>query len=302
MVSKPFIELIDSSTYGSKMPRASADYIGIQRVPIPPIIERTAIANFLDRKTTKIDQAIAIKEKQIALLKERKQILIQNAVTRGLDPDAPMRDSGVEWIGEIPGHWVIKRFKHFTKILSGYSPEQVFFTSDENIDYFKVDDLNNIDQNYRLNNSKWFIKGPIQSYPSGLLLFPKRGAAIGTNKVAITIRESVFDTNVMGLLLDKTVVNCDFIAMWLMQRNLITISDTTTIPQINNKHINPLQIALPDFEEQTAIVAHIETQSAKIDKAIAIQQRQIEKLREYKATLINSAVTGKIKVLDGAWT
>ena len=75
-------------------------------------MNKPTIAAFLDRKTTKIDQAIAIKEKQIALLKERKQILIQNAVTRGLDPDAPMRDSGVEWIGEIPAHWEVKRVKH----------------------------------------------------------------------------------------------------------------------------------------------------------------------------------------------
>jgi len=107
LISTDFINLIDASTYGSKMPRANSDFIGMQRLSIPTAPEQTAIAAFLDRRTAQIDQAVAIKEKQIALLKERKQILIQNAVTRGLDPNAPMRDSGVEWIGKIPAHWMI---------------------------------------------------------------------------------------------------------------------------------------------------------------------------------------------------
>jgi type I restriction enzyme, S subunit len=85
-------------------------------VALPPLSEQTAIAAFLDYKTAQIDQAVAIKEQQIALLKERKQILIQNAVTRGLDPNAPMRDSGVEWIGEIPAHWKIHRLKRFAQL------------------------------------------------------------------------------------------------------------------------------------------------------------------------------------------
>jgi type I restriction enzyme S subunit len=96
----------------SAQPHLNAEELGDILVPFPSRREQTAIATFLDRKTAQIDRAIAIKEKQIALLRERKQILIQNAVTRGLDPDVPMRDSGVEWIGEIPGHWEIKRLKY----------------------------------------------------------------------------------------------------------------------------------------------------------------------------------------------
>ncbi len=99
---------------------------------IPPSAEQTAIAAFLDRKTAQIDQAIAIKEKQIALLKERKQILIQNAVTRGLNPNVPMKDSGVEWIGEIPEHWDVKKLKYFGKAIIGltYSPNDLCDESD----------------------------------------------------------------------------------------------------------------------------------------------------------------------------
>ena len=88
------------------------EYINNAPIALPSLAEQTAIAAFLDRKTAQIDQAVAIKEQQIALLKERKQILIQNTVTRGLDPNVPMKDSGVEWIGEIPAHWIVKRLKY----------------------------------------------------------------------------------------------------------------------------------------------------------------------------------------------
>lgn len=264
----------------------------------PPIEEQNAIAALLDRKTALIDQAIDIKQKQIELIKERRQILINKAVTRGLNPNVKMKDSCVEWIGEIPEHWEVKRFKHFTKILSGYSPEQVKFSEEMKINYFKVDDLNDVDENFRLGNSNWFVEHLriAKVYSSNILLIPKRGGAIGTNKIAITTTDCVFDTNVMGLEFNLLKVNIDLIAIWLKSRNLITIADTTTIPQINNKHIYPLEIALPKLEEQTGIIQYIKTSSQKLNTAISLKEQEIEKLKEYKATLINSAVTGKIKV------
>jgi type I restriction enzyme S subunit len=265
---------------------------------VPPLLEQTAIAAFLDRKTALIDQAIDIKQKQIELLKERRQILIHKVVTRGLNPNVQLKDSGVEWIGEIPEHWQVKRFKHFTKILSGYSPEQVKFSEEMKINYFKVDDLNNVDENFRLGNSNWFVEHLkiAKVYSSNILLIPKRGGAIGTNKIAVTTTDCIFDTNVMGLEFNLLKVNIDLIAIWLKSRNLITIADTTTIPQINNKHIYPLEIALPKLEEQTEIIQYIKTSSQKLNTAISLKEQEIEKLKEYKATLINSAVTGKIKV------
>ncbi len=271
---------------------------GLLLLSVPPLSEQTAIAAFLDRKTALIDQAIDIKQKQIELLKERGQILIHKAVTRGLNPNVKMKDSGVEWIGEIPEHWEVKRFKHFTKILSGYSPEQVKFSEEMKINYFKVDDLNNVDENFRLGNSNWFVEHLkiAKVYSSNILLIPKRGGAIGTNKIAVTTTDCIFDTNVMGLEFNLLKVNIDLIAIWLKSRNLITIADTTTIPQINNKHIYPLEIALPKLEEQTEIIQYIKTSSQKLNTAISLKEQEIEKLKEYKATLINSAVTGKIKV------
>jgi type I restriction enzyme S subunit len=292
-------DVVYMKTLGSGVRQTlSFTHIANCELVFPPLEEQTAMAKFLEDKTALIDQAIAIKQKQIELLKERRQILIHKAVTRGLNDTVKLKDSGVEWIGEIPEHWEVKRFKHFTKILSGYSPEQVKFCSEIKINYFKVDDLNNVNEDFRLENSNWFVEKfkLAKIYSSNILLIPKRGGAIGTNKIAITTTESVFDTNVMGLEFNLCKVDIDLIAIWLKSRNLITIADVTTIPQINNKHIYPLEIALPCIDEQKGIIKYIKTSSQIINNAISLKEQEIEKMKEYKMSLIDGVVTGKIKV------
>ncbi|MDI1294054.1 MAG: restriction endonuclease subunit S [Methylobacter sp.] len=104
-----FINQVDSSTYGSKMPRASWDFISLKDIPVPLDNESRTIANFLDHETAKIDTLIEKQQQLIKLLKEKRQAVISHAVTKGLNPNAPMRDSGVEWLGEVPEHWEVKR-------------------------------------------------------------------------------------------------------------------------------------------------------------------------------------------------
>ena len=268
-------------------------------LPLPTKPEQTAIANFLDYKLEKIERFITKKKQLIKLLNEKKAAIINQAVTKGLNPNAEMKDSGIEWLGDIPDNYRVWKFKFFTKILSGYSPEQVSFI-DTGIDYFKVEQLNDVDENYRLTNSFWNVQSTSVNkiHPSNILLIPKRGGAIGTNKVAISTKECVFDTNVMGLKFDKTIVDIDFIAFWIKNRNLIAIADTTTIPQINNKHINPLQIALPNLFEQKKIVEYVKTKTTKIDKTITTIEKEIALVEEYKTAVIAEAVTGKIDVRD----
>jgi type I restriction enzyme S subunit len=267
-------------------------------LPLPPKEEQTAIARFLDYKLAKINRFIQKKKQLIKLLNEQKAAIINQAVTKGLDPNAKMKDSGIEWLGEIPEHWEVRKFKHFTKILSGYSPEQVEFNEKEGIDYFKVEQLNNVNNEFRLNESSWKVKiqSTMNCYEKGLLLIPKRGAAISTNKVAISVNICLFDTNVMGLRLDEEIVDIDFISLWLKNRNLIEIADTTTIPQINNKHIYPLQIAIPQIAEQKMIVDYLKMESNKIALTISKIEKELALTEEYKTALIAEAVTGKIDV------
>lgn len=112
MVARDFIQMVDSSTYGAKMPRANWDFVGNLQLLIPPFDEQHTIAAFLDRETERIDSLIAKKQRQIELLNEKRGALISRAVTRGLNPDARMKHSGVEWLGEIPEHWQVERFKY----------------------------------------------------------------------------------------------------------------------------------------------------------------------------------------------
>lgn len=296
-----FMDLIKHFYNGGGGVRQSIGFTDFRReqIVLPSATEQTTIANFLDYKLEKINRFITKKKQLIELLKEQKTAVINQAVTTGINPNTKLKNSGIEWLGDIPVHWKVWKFKHFTKILSGYSPEQVTFTK-TGLDYFKVEQLNNVDEKYRLKNSTWNILSTSinKIHPTNILLIPKRGGAIGTNKIAITTNKCAFDTNVMGLKLNDTIVNIDFIALWIKNRNLIEIADTTTIPQINNKHINPLQIALPDLIEQQLIFENLKCKTTKIDKTIAAIEKEITLVEEYKTALIAEAVTGKIDVRD----
>ncbi|MCB1658366.1 MAG: restriction endonuclease subunit S [Pseudomonadales bacterium] len=306
IANKPFYQSLIKYCTGIMELRESLnkDEFKKLQLPCPPFIEQTAIANFLDQKTAKIDQAIALKQKQIELFKERKQLVIQQAVTKGLNPDAPMRDSGVEWIGEIPEHWEVVKLKLITKqIVDGthFTPTYV----ESGVPFLRVTDLSNM-QNGCINwdnvcfipekEHKELIK---RTNPKiGDVLLSKNGT-IGLTKVIDWEREFSIFVSLCLIKLTQRINAYYFTAFFnspIVDRQIVFGSSRTSVTNLHLEKIKELLVILPPLKEQTAIVAHIETQSAKIDKAIDIQQQQINKLKEYKATLINSAVTGKIKV------
>lgn len=125
MLSKGFTDDVNSSTYGAKMPRVSSDYIMTMRCGVPPLPEQQSIAAYLDAATGNIDKAIAQQQKMIDLLNERKQIIINHAVTKELNPDVSMKDSGVEWIGQIPEHWEQLPLKYVFEIRNGYTHQRM---------------------------------------------------------------------------------------------------------------------------------------------------------------------------------
>src|SRR5262249_53942536 len=113
------ISMIDSSTYGAKMPRADWDFIGRLRIPVPDLSVQQRIANYLDVETAEIDALIAEKERMLALSEERRAAVVTHAVTRGLDPDAPLKPSGLEWLGDLPKHWSTSRLKFLARVRTG---------------------------------------------------------------------------------------------------------------------------------------------------------------------------------------
>lgn len=268
---------------------------------VPPLLEQTAIAAFLDRKTTQIDQAVAIKEQQIALLKERKQILIQNAVSRGIDPNVPMRDSGVEWIGEIPAHWEVTRLKYIfsetnertktgKEVLFSLRMEQGLVPHNDVSDKHIADD-NLID--YKIIRHGQIIMNRMRA-AIGIFGLADKFGLVSPDYAVFNIGQNAFPEYFLRLF--KTpIIGQQF---RLNSKGLGTGS--SGFMRLYTENFGDIKVSLPSKEEQVNIVTYIETQSTKIDQAIAIQQQQIDKLKEYKATLINSAVTGKIRVPEVA--
>ena len=264
--------------------RQNISYLDFRRFlfPFPPLSEQTAIAAFLDRKTALIDQAIDIKQKQIELLKERRQILIHKAVTRGLNPNVKLKDSGVEWIGEIPEGWEVKRFKFLCDITTGSK------NTEDKIE-------NGLYPFYVRSQTPERINS--YSFEGEAILTAGDGAGVG--KVFHYLNEK-FDfhqrvykfsnfKNIKGKLLFYFLQN-NFHNVALNGEAKSTV-DSLRLPLIQN-----FPVPLPSVQEQTQIIEHIENVTSKIATAISLKEQEIEKLKEYKATLINSAVTGKLRV------
>lgn len=276
-------------------------------LPIPDIEEQILVVNFLDKKISQIDEAIVIKEQQVALLKERKQIIIQKAVTQGLDPNVPMKDSGVDWIGKIPEHWGITRLKFESKIQSGitlgknYRSEnllEVPYLRVANVQfgYFKLDDVATISipkvevGRYLLENKDILVTegGDIDKLGRG---------TIWNSEISPCLHQN----HVFAIRIDVNKLRHEFVSNYLgcsssRKHFIATATKTTNLASTNRTHLGNLYLPVPSMIEQDEINAFIERQSESIESAVDIQQQQIEKLKEYKATLINSAVTGKIKV------
>ena len=266
-------------------------------IPVLDCEVQDNIVCFLDEKTAKIEAAIALEERQIALLKERKQIVIQNAVTKGLDPNAPMKDSGVDWIGEIPAHWEVRRnaaiFNEAKRpgnaelpvlsvsIHSGVSDREL--SDEENIrSTIKIEDRSA----YKEVRPGFIAYNMMRAWQRGI------GA----------VRTFGMVSPAYVVLEPKISLNSDYFEylyrtpafIWQMDCNSKGITDFRK--RLYWEEFKTLITLLPPVEEQNSISAAILQKAAVIDGGITLKQQQIDALKEYKATLINSAVTGKIKV------
>lgn len=264
-------------------------------LPLPSYSEQQKIAQFLDDKTAKIDQAVDLAEKQIALLKEHKQILIQNAVTRGLNPDVPLKDSGVEWIGQVPEHWekyplfvqakISSITNHIDKeLLSVYLDRGVIRFSDVDEKRTNVTSLDL--SKYQLVRKGNFVLNNQQAWRGSVGISNYEG--IVSPAYLILELSNKFESNYANYLFrNGTMVAHYFVAskgVGSIQRNLYW----------GNLRRTP--IFIPPLSEQQRIADYLDAHIAKIDQAIALKTAHIEKLKEYKNVLINDVVTGKVRV------
>lgn len=288
---------------GATMQRISRGILGNIKIVLPNnLSEQTAIASYLDRKTTEIDQLIEAKKRLIELYHEEKTAIINQAVTKGINPNAKMKDSGIEWLGEIPEHWEVKRLSWcFSKIGSGTTPKA---GSDEyylngNINWLLTGDLNDgeVNQTSKKITSKAIGDySSLKEYPVDSIVMAMYGATIGKLgilKVPTTVNQACC------VLSNPTHLNYLFAFYLLLgaRQEIINMSYGGGQPNISQELIRSFRVQVPPLEEQQSIVHHIETECSRIDTKIERTQRLIELLAEYRTALISEVVTGKVKVV-----
>lgn len=264
--------------------------------PLPNLPEQIAIAEFLDDKTNKIDQAIAIKAKEINLLKERRQILIQKAVTKGLDPTVKLKNSGVDWIGEIPEHWEVRKLRNCLRAVSIKNRTDLPLLSITREKGVIIRDVDDQEENHN------FIPDDLSGYKM------IRKGQFGMNKMKAwqgSYGVSNFDGIVSPayFIFDVTdKFNSDFFHLAIRSKVYVPLffkaSDGVRIGQwdLNKSRMNEIPFFIPTPNEQTEIIKYINNISVKIENSINLKQQEIEKLKEYKTILIDNLVTGKVKL------
>lgn len=314
--SKLYVSFFGSASDGVRVGQWDLSRERMKQIPflIPPLSEQEKIAQFLDEKTTKIDKAIEIKERQIELLKERRQILIHRAVTRGLDVNVPLKDSGVNggdcrWIGEIPEHWEVKRLKDNFTLGKGLTITKENL-KDEGIlcvNYGEIHSkygvelkpeshkLKCVDAEYLKNNANSLLN-------NGDFVFADTSEDIGGsgNFTFLNSDLPVFAGYHTIIARPNKSIYSKFLSYefdsLIFRSQIKSKVKGVKVYSITQSILKELVIWLPPFEEQIAIAEYLENISAKISKAIGLKEREIEVLKEYKSSLINSAVTGKVRV------
>lgn len=296
-LTKPFVDIVNSSTYGSKMPRANSNFIGSQYLPIPPADEQRGIVSFLDTELGKIDTYMEKEQQLIDRLKELKQSVIARAVTRGINPNAKMKPSGINWIGEIPKHWEIKSLRNFIKIMSdrGHPDEQLLSVvreqgviirnveSKEENHNFVPDDLSG----YKLVKEGQFVINKMKAWQGSYAVSNYRGI--------VSPAYYTCDLNFENKeFFNEAIRSKAYVPFFTQYSKGIRVGQWDLSP-ISLKEIPFL---LPPAAEQQAIVDYITAATTKIDKLIVEKTYELEYMKELRQRVISDAVTGKIDVRE----
>jgi type I restriction enzyme, S subunit len=269
-------------------------------LPLPPKPEQDRIVAFLDRKTAEIDALIAKKQRQIELLDEQKAILIHRAVTRGLNPRAKLKPSGIEWIGEIPEHWEVKSLKHVSKkIGTGRTPSTVAQAEDlpDGIHWYTPGDYRDtgfLDASER--RAKDTRIETVETFPAGSLFYIGIGATLG--RVNLSLHEAGCNQQINVIVIGSSAHSAEYMLHLLNagREYIFSSSDFTTLPILNRTKTAALPVVAPPNDEQEAIAAFCADLVLKIQAVQGKVAENIQTLQTLRSTLISHAVTGRIKV------
>jgi type I restriction enzyme, S subunit len=303
----PVVRDLQFSFYSLRaaQPHLNAEQLGSAIVVSPPIEEQRTIAAFLHRETTKIDALVSKKERLIELLQEKRTALITRAVTKGLDPSVPMKDSGVEWLGQIPAHWETMPLKLAAKILGGGTPAKA------NLDYWsgdipwvspkdmKAGVVQDTEDHITLSALQ---ESATQLVPAGsVLLVVRSGILRHSIPVAVSGREVAINQDMKGLV-PKEFVSARYLKLLIdgNQASLLMAwrKEGATVESIEIDLLMTSRIPIPSFEEQEVIGDLLDRDTEKIDALVEKIRDATDRLKEYRTALISAAVTGKIDVRE----
>ena len=280
--------------------RVSTDFVENFKLGFPPLSEQQAIASYLDGKCGEIDDLIANKQRIIALLQEERAAMINQAVTRGLNPKAKLKPSGVEWLGDVPEHWEVKRMKHLGMIRYGLGepPEYV----DDGLPFIRATDINHGKIDTRLvkrvapDDIPWHRRPLLELNE---ILVVRSGAYTGDS--AIVSNEIAGCVAGYDMILTIQKASPEFLA-WVLLSRYMLIGQIylermrAAQPHLNAEELGAFFVLLPSLSEQQEIVEYIDQETARIDEILSRTKREIELLQEYRTALISEVVTGKVRV------
>lgn len=293
-----------SLSVGGGQPNLSQDDLKQLRVPAPPIPEQTQIAKFLDYKTAQIDRLIEKKKALIEKLGEQRIAMITQAVTKGLNPDAPMKDSEVDWLGKVPEHWGVTKFKYQVEFQEGpgimgadfrdsgtplarIRNVQSQYVDLEGCNYLDPDKVETRWPHFRCQLGDLIISG---SASTGLI------SEINHDSVGAIVYTGLIRLWAIGQI-EKEFIRW-FVSSNVFFTQIDRFKTGSTIQHFGPEHLNQMLISLPPIEEQREICNHLESRLRQLDSMLAVNNKTIDKLNEYRTALITAAVTGKIDVRE----
>lgn len=294
-LSPGFIDAVNASTYGSKMPRADWNFIGNMPVPLPALDKQNIIADYLDKEILKLDDMLDAKKRLLDLLEEKRRSLITRAVTRGLNSSAQMRDSGVEWLGPIPKYWKTKRVKYLFRLITEPAPP------DNNFEllslYTEVGVLPRKDIEARGNKATttdnyWLVK-PGDLVVNKLLAWMGAFGVSNYEGVTSPAYDILRKLNGVNSIYYHHLFRCG-ICFPEFRRRSTGIMDMRL--RLYFDQFGDMRVPVPPENDQYAIVRYIQQETAKLDSLRNAAEKTIGLLNERRSALISAAVTGKLEV------
>ncbi|MGN7820538.1 restriction endonuclease subunit S [Chitinophaga sp. 22536] len=293
--SEIFTRFNKYTSYGSTIQHLYQNVFIEFSLPFPNLSEQASIVNYLVYKTAEIETLIDHKKRLLELFEDEKTAIINQAVTKGIDPNVRTKDSGIEWLGKIPEHWELSRMKNICSVRQGLQipiEDRLLVKVDNSLEYITIRSINNTE------TTKEYIKDPSSNVvcTKDDILMARTGA---TGEPIINV-EGVFHNNFFLVDYDRTQVDRMFLYYFLkssrIKEYLLLVAGTTTIPDLNHGAFYNTPFLKFEIKEQQSIVHQIESECREIDKKIAKTQKLIDLLTEYRTTLITEVVTGRIQV------